>query len=155
MHDAAFSLAGVADGLLADRGVSVSLALRAGSLGGSLDGLPRVGPGSGASAGPPGRVPRPGWQPARAFALGIVPMPHARRPVFRAGHAACSYVFSPAGARPSCRSNAGSGQSEISEIAVMTRCPDAVCRGLRSRELRESGPRGPGYETRRYKLRYS
>ena len=47
VHDAAFSLAGVADGLLADRGVSVSLALRADSLGGSLDGLPRVGPGSG------------------------------------------------------------------------------------------------------------
>ena len=47
VYDAAFSLAGVADGLLADRGVSVSLALRAGSLGGSLDGLPRVGPGSG------------------------------------------------------------------------------------------------------------
>ena len=56
VHDAAFSLAGVADGLLADRGVSVSLALRAGSLGGSLDGLPR-----------------PGWQPAGRLPLGLCP----------------------------------------------------------------------------------
>ena len=61
----------------------------------------------------------------------------------------------PAGARPSRRSNAGPGRSDISEIAVMTRCPDAVCRGLRSGELRESEPGGPdtkrgegGYVTR-------
>ena len=56
VHDAAFSLAGVADGLLADRGVSVSLARRAGSVGGSLDGLPR-----------------PGWQPAGRLPLGLCP----------------------------------------------------------------------------------
>ena len=61
----------------------------------------------------------------------------------------------PARSPPSRRSNAGLGRFEFSEIAVMTRCPDAAGRGRGLRELRESGPGGPdtkqgniGYVTR-------